>query len=186
VKHLSIKDSIFKLVMLIAIVNAARVNTIQLLTVKGYKKLPSEFIFQFDNFLKQNRPSYNVSSLHLKCYPPDRRLCVYFVLKEYLKRTKSLRTKTDKLFISYTKPHGSVSRDTIARWIKVVMARAGIDITQFTAHSVRAAVTSKAKLTVPLEEIMQKAGWTNKSTFAKYYDKNILQENSLTKAVLRM
>jgi hypothetical protein len=147
VKHLSLKDLTLKLVMLIALVNAARVHTIQLLTVKGYKKLPSEFIFQFDNFLKQNRPSYNVSSLHLKCYPPDRRLCVYFVLKEYLKRTKSLRTKTDKLFISYTKPHGSVSRDTIARWIKVVMARAGIDITQFTAHSVRAAVTSKAKLT---------------------------------------
>ena len=172
--------------MLIALVNAARVHTIQLLTVKGYKKLPSEFIFICDSFLKQSRPGYNVSTLHLKSYLPDRRLCVYFVMKEYLKRAKMLRKNTDKLLISYRKPHGPVSRDTIARWIKTVLLRAGIDISKFTAHSVRAAVTSKAKQTIPVGKIMEKAGWSNKSTFAKYYDKTIVTGNELPAAVLQL
>ena len=172
--------------MLIALVNAARVHTIQLFTVKGYKKLPSEFIFICDSFLKQSRPGYSVSTLHLKSYPPDRRLCVYFVMKEYLKRTKMLRKNTDKLLISYRKPHGPVSRDTIARWIKTVLLRAGIDISKFTAHSVRAAVTSKAKQTIPVGKIMEKAGWSNERTFAKYYDKTIVTGNELPATVLQL
>ena len=186
VKYLSLKDLTLKVVMLIALVNAARVHTIQLLTVKGYKKLPSEFIFICDSFLKQSRPGYNVSFLHLKSYQPDRRLCVYFVMKEYLKRTKMLRKNTDKLLISYRKPHGPVSRDTIARWIKTVLLRAGIDISKFTAHNVRAAVTSKAKQTIPVGKIMEKVGWSNESTFAKYYDKTIVTGNELPATVLHL
>ena len=68
-----------------------------------------------------------------------------------------LRKNTDKLLISYRKPQGPVSRDTIARWIKTVMLRAGIDISKFTAHSVRTAVTSKAKQTIPVGKIMGKS-----------------------------
>ena len=44
------------------------------------------------------------------------------------------------------KPHQEISKDTIARWIKVILSRAGIDVGQFGAHSERSATTSKAKL----------------------------------------
>jgi hypothetical protein len=53
---------------------------------------------------------------------------VTFVLKEYLKQTAALRKDCKKLFISYAKPHGHVSRDTISRCLKIVMTRGGIDI----------------------------------------------------------
>ena len=186
VKHKRFKYLTLKLVMLIGLVNAARVHTLHLISVKGYKKLPSEFIFQFDSLLKQSRPGNNVTCLQLKSFPPDRRLCVYFVMKEYLRRTKEIRKGSEKLFISYRKPHRPVTRDTIARWIKIVMARSGIDIKKFSAHSIRAAAVSKAKLTVPVEDIMKKAGWSNRSTFARFYDKQIVTETDVSGAILKM
>jgi hypothetical protein len=56
---------------------------------------------------------------------------VTFVLKEYLKQTAALRKDCKKLFISYVKHHGQVSRDTISRWLKIVMTRGGIDVNFF-------------------------------------------------------
>ena len=173
--------------MLIALVNAARVQTLHLLSLSGLEKHRSEFILCFDGLLKQSRPGSEYSRLHLKAYPPDRRLCVYMVLKEYLKRTKLLRQSTEKLFISYVKPHKAVSRDTISQWIKVVMLRAGINTDIFTALSVRSASTSKAKmLGVPISLIMQTAGWSNHSTFAKFYDKEVINRYSMATAVLKV
>ena len=48
-------------------------------------------------------------------------------------------------FVSYTKPHDAVSKDTIARWIREVMCLAGADMSLFKAHSVRAASVSAEK-----------------------------------------
>ncbi|GFO41893.1 histone-lysine N-methyltransferase SETMAR [Plakobranchus ocellatus] len=51
---------------------------------------------------------------------------------------------------------------------------AGIDVTIFTAHSTRAASTSKAlKAGVPLTTIMSVAGWSQSSTFARFYKKDV-------------
>ena len=83
VKHLTLKDLTLKLTMLMVLTNAARVQTIHLLSVHNIKKLRSEFILQFTSLLKQSRPGFVCSLFHLKAYPPDRRLCVYRVLKEY-------------------------------------------------------------------------------------------------------
>ena len=49
-----------------------------------------------------------------------------------------------------------------------------IDIQKYGSHSVRSAATSKAKgNSVPMKDILQKAGWSNLKTFAKFYDRNI-------------
>ena len=188
VKTITLKDLTLKLTMLMALVNTARCQTLHLLSVKQFKKLSSEFVFHLDSSVKQSRPGADFSMFHLKAYPPDRRLCVYTVLKEYIARTKNLRRKQDsRLLISYCKPHKPVSKDTIARWIKIVMYRAGIDIKIFKPHSVRAASASKAKLMdVPITDIMKSAGWSNKQTFSKYYDKEILPENRVPQAVLKL
>uniref|UniRef100_A0A8W8INE2 ABC-type glutathione-S-conjugate transporter n=1 Tax=Magallana gigas TaxID=29159 RepID=A0A8W8INE2_MAGGI len=75
-----------------------------------------------------------MSDMVLKSYPPDRRLCVYLVLCEYISRTARIRKKCDSLFISYT-----------------------VDTTIFKAHSVRAASVSKAKGNfVPVDDILTK------------------------------
>lgn len=188
VKALTLKDLTLKLTILMALVNTARCQTLHLLTVNKLQKLPSEFVLQLDSLIKQSRPGVCSSIFHLKAYPPDRRLCVYTVLKEYLHRTSKLRESNDsKLLISYCKPHKPVTKSTVARWIKVVMCRAGIDIKMFGPHSVRAASASKAKLmAVPIADIMKTAGWSNKQTFAKFYDKKIMPENKVSEAVLQL
>lgn len=58
--------------------------------------------------------------------------------------------------------------------LKNVMAKAGIDISVYKAHSTRAAVTSAAKgKQVPIDTILSSAGWSSESTFARFYDKPI-------------
>ena len=56
----------------------------------------------------------------------------------------------------------------------MVTTRSGIDTNIYGSHSVRSASTSKAKLKmVPIADIINKAGWTRQSTFAKFYDKDL-------------
>jgi hypothetical protein len=70
---------------------------------------------------------------------------------------------SSKLIISYVKTHKDVSRDTVARWIKTVLDRSGIDTKMYGAHSVRGASTSRAKLkAVPVQRYLKKQdGQTN-------------------------
>ena len=49
------------------------------------------------------------------------------------------------------------------------MATAGINVDHFKAHSVRAASVSAAhKCNVPVQSILDKAGWTSEKTFQKF------------------
>ena len=185
VNMLTLQEVTLKLVMLIALTNATRVQTLKFLSVDCMEKLRDEFVFHLDVLLKQSRPGYKNPDVKLRAFPPDRRLCVYTVLKEYIKRTKILRVHTKQLLISYIKPHKAVTCSTISRWIKVVLQKSGIDTRQFSAHSVRSAATSKAKLyNVSLADIMSKAGWTNVNTFATFYNKRIINSNSFDVNVL--
>ena len=104
----------------------------------------------------------------------DERLCVCTVLKLYLKVTETLRSDEKQLLISYKKPHGAVSKDTIARWLKTVMKSAGIDVSIYKAHSTRAASTSAAdKKDVPIGHIIAAAGWSSEKTFQAWYNKPV-------------
>ena len=95
-------------------------------------------------------------------------------LKKHLHRTEQLRKGHSQLLLSYVSPFKSVSKDTISRWIKQVLEVAGIDIKKYLAHSRRAASTSSSKAKgLNLAEIMKSAGWSNSSTFARFYDKPV-------------
>ena len=99
-------------------------------------------------------------------------------------KTRAFRGTKRKLFLSYVAPHKEVGTQTISRWIKYVLKAAGIDVKTFGAHSTRSAACSAAfQSGVPLDCILSTAGWTNCSTFAKYYNKPI-RTSDFTKAVL--
>jgi len=70
--------------------NAARVDTIHKLSVTYVQKLKKVFIVPIEGLFKQSRPGFTCKHLSFKAFAPDRRLCIYTVLKEYLKRTKDL------------------------------------------------------------------------------------------------
>ena len=91
IKHLNLKDLTLKLTMLMVLTNAAGVQTILLPSVNTIQKSNSDFVLQIRNLLKQSRSGFDCSSFHLKDFPPYKRLFVYRVLKEYLRRIKPIR-----------------------------------------------------------------------------------------------
>lgn len=188
VSKLSLMDLTLKTVTLVALLLAARSQTITCLKLNNMTRSRAKFCFVIGTSeLKQSRPGYNPPLIELKAYAVDKALCVYRALEEYIERTKQLRGNEDTLFISYVKPHKKVTSSTISRWVKTMMARAGIDVTIYKAHSIRAASASRAwKAGGPLQEILTTAGWSSKSTFAKYYNKNIRKPTQMAQKVLNL
>ena len=159
--------------MLCALVASARAQTLSFLSLDNMDIHTNKYIFKIPQLLKQSRPGYENPDVVIKAYP---------VLKGYLKRTKSIRA-TKQLFVSFVKPHDKVTTSTIGRWVRTVMQKAGINTTKYKAHSVRAAVAFKASSNVPINDIMKLAGWSQESTFRKYY-KNITSEVDTASAIL--
>ena len=101
-------------------------------------------------------------------------------MRRYIAITSDLRGTQTHLFISYVKPHKRVSSDTISRWIKYTLSRAGVDITRFKAHSTRSAAAAAAKQGgATTDEILKCVGWSNARTFAQFYDREIVEGRSL-------
>ena len=93
-------------------------------------------------------------------------------------RISQLRGEQSQLLVSFVKPHKAVTKDTVARWVKPILQKSGIDTAKFTSHSTRAASTSCVKAAgLNLRQIMKSAGWSNSATFAKFYDKHIGGDN---------
>ena len=93
--------------------------------------------------------------------------------------------KDNQLLISFKKPHRKVTSDSVSRWIKLVLKLANIDVinNSIKAHSTRSMATSIASFSgMPINQIMEAAGWTQESTFVRHY-KMTLQKN-LGKTVL--
>lgn len=185
-KKLSLRDLTLKLVMLAALTTAQRLQTLQLLDISRMDKGRNGFRFEVTELVKQSKPGRRALVVELPAYPPDRRLCVKTILVVYLERTKDIREEETRLLISYTKPHRKVAKDTLARWIKTVMMRAGINTKVFGPHSTRSASTSvAARAGMPTEDILKAAGWSAELTFAKFYKKPIQKSQSFGQGVLK-
>ena len=73
-----------------------------------------------------------------------------------------------------TAKYKPASRDTICRWVKTVLAAAKVDLQLFGLHSTRAASATKARfLGMPLDMIMEQAGWANPASFYKHYFRKV-------------
>ena len=111
--------------------------------------------------LKQSRPGKFNPVVAMKAYKEDIRICVITTLNEYIARTKDLWGSETFLLISFVNPHKRISRDTLSRWVSVVLDCAGIDTSRFKAHSTRPASTSAAKRnSVNIDDILRTAGWS--------------------------
>ena len=93
VASLSLKKLTLKTVALVAILLAARGQTLVALDIRNMTVTKSKICFTVGKAtLKQSRPSYTPPLSELTTYPIDRRVCVYTVLGEYIKRTKPWHT----------------------------------------------------------------------------------------------
>ena len=184
-RTLSLQQLTLKVVVLIALTSAQRAQSLHKISLDNCTIDSSCIVFHVKEIIKQSRPGRVGCVLTLPAYKGDRRLCPVLYIKHYIERTKNLRGEEKKLFVSYKKPHGKVTVQTISRWIKCTLRDAGIDTNRFKAHSTRAASTSAAKsLKVPIEQILSVAGWANERTFREFYNKPIQKSREFAKAVL--
>jgi len=182
---ISLRDLSYKLVTLIALCTGQRCQTLSVLKLSDMNIINGIVYFRVSELLKQSRPGVHLKPLELKPFPLDEKLCVVKSLEVYIHRTAHLRDSTENLFITYIKPHGKASKDTIARWIKTVLSLSGIDISVFKAHSIRSASTSAAsELGVPITDILSTAGWSSDCTFARHYNKVVTGPQNMGDALL--
>ena len=67
-----------------------------------------------------------------------------------------------KSLVSFTRPHKAIGTQTMARWFKVVLKEASIDIATFKPHSTMyAASTAALRGNMPVDEIPKRADWTS-------------------------
>ena len=93
-----------------------------------------------------------------------------------LEKTKAFRgsKEAEKMFLTGQKPHKSVGKDTLRRWLKLSLSSAGVDNNIFQGHSFWAAAGSKARHNgLSMEEILRRGHWSKESMFKKFYLRNI-------------
>ena len=163
-----------KLVMLLALTTAQRVQTLHSLNLENVEFQEDLVIIPISDFLKQTSVRNRKFALYLHAYRKDTAICVVEILKENINRTKNIRGKENYLLISFLKPYRRVGKQTISRWLRKVLFEAGIDTEVYKSHSTRSASVSKAKSKfVPADFILKVAGWTSSHCFKKFYDNAI-------------
>jgi hypothetical protein len=184
-RKLSLLQLSRKVTMLLLLLSGQRGQTMHLFDIRNMTLTKSKLTVRIGDLLKTSRPKHHVSEVTFKAYAPDRRLCIVTAVKCYLEQTELIRGDITQLLITTKKPIKGVSCDTIRRWTKDIMKSAGLDMTMFSAHSTRAAATSAAAKRLPLATVLKTVGWSNESTFAKYYQKPIVNSTCLTDAILQ-
>ena len=176
-----------KTAMLMALCTAGRGSELRAANIETMADMGTCINFPIAELTKSKRVAKPNFSLKLSQYEKDKRIDVVTTVRSYIQRTAVLRNEKDKkqLFIATVKPHGPVVACSIARWLKLLMAASGIDTSVYKAHSTRSASVSKAKSQgLSVDQILQRANWSQANTFYKFYDKKVQLDNAFQDAVL--
>lgn len=76
--------------------------------------------------------------------PEDECLCVVKCLQRYKAVTAEFQPREEALFLSYARPHKPVTAQRLAHWVKDLLGEAGVDTSEYKAHSVCGVSTSAA------------------------------------------
>lgn len=159
-----------KLTFLLALLSGQRCQSLHVIKLSDIHWEENVVKISLSEKIKQSGPRRQPPIITLPAYD-KKPLCVVHTLQAYLSRTQSLRsTSTENLLLATVKPYGPVSKSTIARWIRTVLAKAGIDVSVYGAHSTRAASTSTAAKQIPIATVLRAAGWSSAATFHRFYN----------------
>jgi site-specific recombinase XerD len=176
-KSMSLRDLAQKTVVLVALVSIARSLELHRLRLDLVCEKEDLLIFQIPGIVKHSRQGKSNPPIIVHKFESESQICPMQAILDYRERTANVRkeVKQQALFISSISPFNPLAKTTIANYIKQVLRKAGID-TGFTAHSTRAAGSSKAKGGVSVEVILKRGNWSNSSTFERFYHKKVDQD----------
>ena len=164
-----------KLAALLFLTSSGRCHEICYLDVRYKVKTSSSYKFYFTKVTKSWRRGQPPPVLEFEEFSANKKMCVVTCLSHYLERTAEWRTEgQNQLLLSHLSPHKEVKSSTISNWVKQVLKLSGIDVSKYQAHSCRSASTSKAKvLGLSVKEILERGRWSSKSTWQRFYNKEI-------------
>lgn len=170
-----------KLVALLALSTAQRVQTLSSITLCNIKMHNSHIEITINDLIKTSVPGRAQPCLIIPFFHDKKEICPANTLKAYIDTTTSIResANTEKLILTTKKPYHNATASTISRWIKQVLQESGIDTSIFSAHSTRHAATSAAgRRGVSIEAIKKAAGWSGNSLiFGKFYNRPVVFNN---------
>lgn len=109
-------------------------------------------------------------------------LCVVSCFKVHIFKTEQFRSiENRKLFLTTQSCiYREASKVNVSRWIRTLISKAGIDTSKFSGHSTRADASAAARPAgLSVDNILAHVGWSNESTFAKFYDRKVF-DNEMT------
>lgn len=176
---LELEKLTYKLVTLMALASASRVQTLSLIKVQNIFRLPDKLEIKISEKIKTTAPGRLQPLLVFPFLKNKPELCVASSIEFYIKKTASFRNDEESLILTHKRPYHAASSQTISRWIRKTLSLGGIDTSIFSTHSVRHASTSAAlRGGVSIEQIKNTAGWTTSSnTFFKFYNRPLQKPN---------
>jgi len=105
IEKLKMKDLTLKLVMLLLLGTGKRGQSIHLLNIVTMHLSDTSCVFNLTSHTKTSKPGQSALAITIQVFKQDCRLCPIKTLKEYLKRTDTIRGDEQQLFISCVKPH---------------------------------------------------------------------------------
>ena len=135
-QQMHINDLTHKTVMLMALTRPSRSIDLAGLDTKCLKYSPEGATFTSTALAKQSRQAKKIADFFFPVFPANDKLCPVTTLRVYQERTRDRRKDKEhsRLFISLIKLYNVVTSSTIARWLKLVLTKSGIDTGMFKAH----------------------------------------------------
>ena len=178
----SLKLTTYKAVFLMAISTFRRCSDLQSLRLgEGSVSVQKKGVtFIRHGLSKQDRQTHYGSKVFVPAFPENKKLDPKRALYFYLKKTDSLRLKTDgtaevRVFLSVKEPHQAVSAQTISKWIvKTIRLAYNDSALKVKGHSTRAIGPSWALYNgASIRSILEAADWKKESTFIQFYFRNV-------------
>lgn len=178
---LSLELLTLKLVGLIALTTAHRVQTISKITIDNILRNQEKIEIKITDRIKTSGPNRLQPLLVFPYFPSKPALCVASTIDFYTKTTLPNRGNHKNLILTHKKPIHPACPQTISRWIRTVLKNSGVNTNIFSSHSVRHASTSAAlRSGVNVDTIKNTAGWSaSSSTFFKFYNRPVGTPNDI-------
>ena len=137
-RSLSLQSISWKLAMLLALRPSRSADLVRL-DLRTRRYTPDGVVFQEVGLAKQTRQNKPRTEFFFPVFPHNATLCPVETLRVYEQKTESFRSNKDeggtRLFLAVVRPHKPISSSTLARWLRSMLDKAGIDTGIFRSGS---------------------------------------------------
>lgn len=163
-----------RLIILLALGTAHRVQTLSLINIDEIKALDTGVDIRISKPIKTSRYGAAQPNFFIPFFNDKPKFCLASTIIHYVEVTKVIRKDVKNLILCVKKPHKAATAQTISRWIRAFLRTSGIN-GEYSGQSTRHASTSAAlKKGLDVSIIKSTAGWSRDSlVFARFYNRPI-------------